>query len=85
MTQHISDQYSDQDLMEQLTLKHMFSLEVLNWPVFRLIIQSTLPQAPGDISDAITCACPRGYDKTSTFNLILNQTTSSDVLAGKYI
>ncbi|KAK4825844.1 hypothetical protein QYF61_003095 [Mycteria americana] len=51
-----SDQCQDQAcLMEQLALKDMFNLEVLNWPVFRLVIQSALPHAPEDISDVITC------------------------------
>lgn len=71
--------------MEQLALEDMFSLEVLNWLVFRLIIQSTLPCAPGDISDAIICAHLRGYDKKPAFNPILSQTTSADVLGGKYM
>lgn len=86
MTQHISDQCSNQEhLMVQLALEDTFSLEVLNGLVFRLIIQSALPCAPGVISDAITCAHLRGYDKTPVFNPILSQTTSADVLGGNYM
>lgn len=86
MTQHISDQCLDQEcLMEQLPPKDMFSLEVLNWPVFRLIILSALPPAPGDVLDAITWAHLRDYDKTPSFNPVLNQTTSAAVLGGKYM
>lgn len=54
VTQHISDQCSDQEYLMQLALKDLFSLEVLNWPVFRLCIRSALCPAPGDVGDAIT-------------------------------
>lgn len=72
--------------MEQLALKDMFSLEVLNWAVFRLMIQSALPHAPRDITDTITCAHLRGYDKTPAFNPFLKQTASTraGVLGGKH-
>lgn len=86
MTQPISDQRLDHDrLMERLALKDTFGLEVLNWPVFRLIILSTLPRAPGDISDAIARARLSSYDKTPALDPTLNQRSSAGVLGDKYM